>query len=53
MSGDERGGYVIKVADFGLATDLGENEYYKVVGTKIPIRWTAPGNPIHAECDSP
>ena len=36
---------VIKVADFGLAETLGNEEYFrqdKTVVVKLPLRWLAP-----------
>ncbi|KAL1395783.1 hypothetical protein pipiens_010989, partial [Culex pipiens pipiens] len=36
-------GYVMKVADFGLARDVQDHEYYrKMTAGKVPIRWMAP-----------
>lgn len=34
--------HVVKVADFGLARVIQENEYVGRVGACIPIKWTAP-----------
>ena len=33
---------IVKVADFGLARLIANNEYSAPEGTKIPIKWTAP-----------
>ena len=33
---------VVKVADFGLARIIDENEYIAQIGAKFPIKWTAP-----------
>ncbi|EDS30463.1 testis-specific serine/threonine-protein kinase 6 [Culex quinquefasciatus] len=36
-------GYVMKIADFGLARDVQDHEYYrKMTAGKVPIRWMAP-----------
>ena len=32
----------LKIADFGMARDVGDDTYYKVTGGKIPVKWTAP-----------
>ncbi len=34
--------YVFKIADFGMARNLMDDEYYTSSGGKIPVRWTAP-----------
>ncbi len=34
--------YVVKVADFGLARFVLDDEYTASEGTKFPIKWAAP-----------
>ena len=35
--------YIIKIADFGLARDIGANNYYrKTTSAALPVRWMAP-----------
>ena len=34
--------YVVQIADFGMARDLEESEYYISQGGKVPVKWTAP-----------
>jgi serine/threonine protein kinase len=38
---DEKGRYVVKVADFGLSRKLTKN-YYKSDDKNIPIKWSSP-----------
>ena len=33
---------VVQIADFGMARDLEESEYYISQGGKVPVKWTAP-----------
>ena len=33
---------VVKVADFGMAKDVYQSDYYKKQGGVLPIRWMAP-----------
>ena len=36
---------VIKVADFGLAVNTGDKDYYRLstnMGVKLPVMWMAP-----------
>ena len=33
---------VLKIADFGMARDLLDENYYITSGGKIPVKWTAP-----------
>lgn len=40
-------GNVVKVADFGLARLIEEDEYMARVGAKFPIKWTAPEAALH------
>ncbi|KAL1395785.1 hypothetical protein pipiens_010991 [Culex pipiens pipiens] len=41
-------GYVMKIADFGLARDVQDHEYYrKMTAGKVPIRWMAPESLEH------
>ncbi|KAL1400812.1 hypothetical protein pipiens_001152 [Culex pipiens pipiens] len=36
-------GHIMKIADFGLARDVQDHDYYrKVTAGKVPIRWMAP-----------
>lgn len=37
----------VKVADFGLARVIKENEYEAKIGTKFPIKWTSPEAAIY------
>ena len=32
----------MQIADFGMARDLEESEYYISQGGKVPVKWTAP-----------
>ncbi len=32
----------LKVADFGMARNLMDDDYYTSSGGKIPVKWTAP-----------
>ena len=32
----------IQIADFGMARDVTDDDYYVSTGGKIPVRWTAP-----------
>ncbi len=34
--------YIFKIADFGMARDLTDDDYYTSSGGKIPVKWTAP-----------
>ena len=34
--------FVIKIADFGMARDMANENYYITSGGKIPVKWTAP-----------
>ncbi len=34
--------YIFKIADFGMARDLMDDDYYTSSGGKIPVKWTAP-----------
>ena len=34
--------YFSQIADFGMARDLADEEYYISRGGKIPVKWTAP-----------
>lgn len=34
--------YFLQIADFGVAHDLVDNDYYLANGGKIPVKWTAP-----------
>ncbi|KAL1395784.1 hypothetical protein pipiens_010990 [Culex pipiens pipiens] len=46
-------GYVMKIADFGLARDVQDHEYYrKMTAGKVPIRWMAPESLEHFFFDS-
>ena len=33
---------LIKIADFGMARDMANENYYITSGGKIPVKWTAP-----------
>ena len=33
---------VYQIADFGMARDLNESNYYVSHGGKVPVKWTAP-----------
>ena len=33
---------VMQIADFGMARDLEESDYYISQGGKVPVKWTAP-----------
>ena len=32
----------MQIADFGMARDLEESDYYISQGGKVPVKWTAP-----------
>ena len=32
----------VQIADFGMARDLTDDNYYITTGGRIPVRWTAP-----------
>ena len=34
--------YFVQIADFGMARDLEDENYYVSHGGKIPVKWTAP-----------
>lgn len=34
--------FIVKMADFGMAKDVYESDYYRKKGGLIPIRWMAP-----------
>jgi len=34
--------HIVKIADFGLARLIKEDEYEARVGARFPIKWTAP-----------
>ena len=36
------GYFNVQVADFGMARDLMDEQYYVSHGGKIPVKWTAP-----------
>jgi ephrin-B len=36
------GVYTCRIADFGMSRGIGETDYYKSHGGKIPVKWTAP-----------
>ena len=44
--------HVIKVADFGLARFVIDDEYTASEGTKFPIKWAAPEVITHAKFSS-
>ena len=31
-----------QIADFGMARDVSDNNYYVTTGGKIPLKWTSP-----------
>lgn len=33
---------VMQIADFGLARDLDDEQYYVAHGGQVPVKWTAP-----------
>ena len=33
---------VLQIADFGMARDLIDENYYMAQGGRIPVKWTAP-----------
>jgi serine/threonine protein kinase len=43
---------VVKVADFGLARFVVDDEYTASEGTKFPIKWAAPEVITHAKFSS-
>ena len=34
--------FLVQIADFGMARDIEESDYYVSHGGKIPVKWTAP-----------
>ena len=38
---------VYQIADFGMARDLDESNYYVSHGGKVPVKWTAPEVSYH------
>ena len=42
LVGGEDNELVVKVADFGMAKDVYQTDYYKKRGGILPIRWMAP-----------
>ena len=34
--------YQTQIADFGMARDVADDNYYVTTGGKIPVRWTSP-----------
>jgi len=32
----------LQIADFGMARDMTDEDYYVASGGKIPVKWTAP-----------
>ena len=41
-------GYVLKIADFGLARDVHSNDYYRKMGDgRLPVKWMAPEALFH------
>lgn len=40
--------YVMKIADFGLARDIQEQDYYRnITRGRIPLKWVAPEALLH------
>ena len=41
-------GYIMKIADFGLARDVHSNDYYRKMGDgRLPVKWMAPEALFH------
>lgn len=38
---------IIQIADFGMARDLEDSDYYTSHGGQIPVKWTAPEVTTH------
>ena len=39
-----------QIADFGMARDVADDNYYVTTGGKIPLKWTSPEVRIYLHC---
>ena len=43
--------WVMKIADFGMAQDLSDSDYYRKVGEgKMPVKWMSPESLFERVC---